>query len=836
MESWSFDILRQAGVDLWMLVCIVASLLAAVRVLTSPASARPWWVYGVGGGCALGTAAVLAISELHTPMVGLVWTFLCLCGTTILFYRPLIAQTGLRHTLTLLALRLVAIGLLVLLFFEPVVRYTQTRMPDRPLFLLVDRSGSMSVPDVQNGPTRIQAVWQALGPQIERLQQRFDVRLRSFASDVRLMQKPEELASLAADGASTDIVKAVSSLLEETSRKDAAIVLISDGIDNNSADVVKGLSSSLRPIHTLAVGSEQTASSAIQNVAVESIEADDDLAVGHETKLSATITSSGLANRVVDVKWAQLDGDGKPIGQMNSQKLVLEPRPSGQKVEIAFKPVTVGVQRLAVWIDPIPGERTTVDNRQEFQGLALDPRIKVLYVEGRARPEYRDLNRALQRDANIESASLLRIQQDRFAVAGTLDGKPVAKMPLTAEQWRKFDVIILGDLDASFLTKAQQAGIEQAVSEGSGLLMIGGQSSFGPGSYAGTLIEKALPVMVGGTDAAQEKSEFVPRLTQEGAMHPAMEGLTEWFGVGPKPGDRQLPPIRGNVVVAKAKTGATTLLVHGERPGPEGASQIVLAVENYGKGRSGAFTADTTYLWYLPLRGMGQDSPYNRFWGQLLRWLAGADVKNRQQGAGLEGMLNRSVYRLGEAVQIKAMARDQRGDATRFATVQMKLKNATGQDLQTANLAASQTRAGLYEARLPQLKPGDYQVELSAAKDSKTLGGVKVLKFTVIAPADELLQLAARPQLLAEISRVTKGFSYPLTQVSQLVDQLIRTDPEGSPVRQVVVPVCNLFRVLPAAVGRAPSWNTKYDLPMQAALILAVLMGEWLLRRRWQLT
>ena len=135
-----------------------------------------------------------------------------------------------------------------------------------------------------------------------------------------------------------------------------------------------------------------------------------------------------------------------------------------------------------------------------------------------------------------------------------------------------------------------------------------------------------------------------------------------------RPRRGQLPPIRGNVVVEKPKAGASVLLTHARRPGPDGSPQIVLAVQNYGKGRSAAFTADTTYLWYLPLRGMGQESPYNRFWGQLVRWLAGADVKRRQQGPGLEAMLNRSVYELGDALSVKAAVRDERGDATRYAS------------------------------------------------------------------------------------------------------------------------------------------------------------------------
>lgn len=820
-----------------MLICGIASALAILRVVTGG-----FWrnrndlpYAGAAALALLGSLGAIFIPALHSARFGLFWTLFCLTCVTIVFYRPILRQLGARRGCLLLALRLTVIGLLVLMLFEPVIRYVATRIPDRPLYLLIDASGSMSVPDVQNGPTRFQSVAETIRNQLSTLEQHFAVKLRVFGNDVRALDKPGDLASVTPDAPATDLVKAVSHILDETTRKDAAIVLISDGIDNTQPDPARAIAASLRPIHTLAVGSEQTQSTAVQNIAVESVDYDDELSVGHEAKLSARIRATGLANRVVDVHWSALSPDGKPAGEIKSQKLVLEPRPDGQKLELPFTPEAVGLQRVAVWVDPIPGERTIVDNRQEFQALALDPRIKVLYIEGRARPEYRELRRALDRDANIEVASLLRLQAEKFSVAGTVDGEKVTVMPVSADAWRKFDVIILGDLDASFLTKSQQAAIEHAVVEGAGLIMVGGQSSFGPGSYANSPIEKALPVRVGGIDAAQEKTEFVPRLTTSGAMHPAMEGLAEWFGIADKPGSQKLPPIRGNVVVPSPKSNASILLVHAGRPGPDGNPQIVLATQQYGKGRSAAFTADTTYLWYLSLRGMGQNSPYNRFWGQLVRWLAGADVKHRQQGAGMDAMLSGSVYQLGEPVNVKAMVRDDRGDATRYAVVQMQLNRIGQAETQRTNLSPLESRTGLYELRIPQAAAGDYEMKLTATKDGKPLGQ-QTLKFTVLAPAEELTQLGAKPQLLADIASKTHGWSYPLAQAPQLVARLISTDTEGTPVRQVLIPLANVARLLPAALGNPADWPTRYDLPLQAALVVTLLMAEWLLRRRWQLS
>ena len=187
----------------------------------------------------------------------------------------------------------------------------------------------------------------------------------------------------------------------------------------------------------------------------------------------------------------------------------------------------------------------------------------------------------------------------------------------TADEWKKFDVIILGDLDASFLSQGQQRAIEQACADGAGLLMIGGQKNFGPGNYQQTPIEKALPVFVGDTQMPQESQAFVPRLTADGAAHPAMEGLTPWFGVADQPPKTALPNLTGNVVVAKAKSGAQVLLIHPGRSGPDGLLQIVLASQFYGKGRSMAFTADTTWRWSF--------APGRQRAGKPLQTLLGTD-------------------------------------------------------------------------------------------------------------------------------------------------------------------------------------------------------------------
>jgi uncharacterized membrane protein len=842
MSNWSFDILQQTGV--WVWVCAAAAVVLGTYALAGRVwgRRRGWVVLGLIGIGIAGTALVLGIPAWRTPLGGLIWTFVVLSILSAVFYLNQEGHLGGRRMGVLLAMRIGALALLVPMLFEPVIRYIDRPKPEKPLLFLIDTSGSMSFPDVQNGPTRIQSVWQTLRPQLPKLREHFVPHFFTFSTDLHELKSPEALAGAQADGKATDVVEAIARVLQKTNRPDAEVVLISDGIDNVSANVVDAVRGSRRPIHTLSVGSPQAEPATLANIAVDNIEAGDDFVVGHASKVKATIKSTALANRVVDVKLAELDKSGKVVGPITSSSLVLQPLPEGQAVALDYKPRSVGVVRLAVWVDPVAGERSTVDNRQEFQGLALDPRMKVLYVEGRARPEYKSLNRALASDPNIEVASLLRIQADRFAAAGSVDGEPFKQMPNSLAQWKQFDVIILGDLDGSFLGKVQESAIEQAVLDGAGLLMIGGQNSFGPGGYQDTPIEKALPVFVGGLQAGQEKTQFVPELTASGLTSPIFEGLTDWFGAEGKKAGKALPALRGNVVVPRPKSGAQVLLIHADRPGPDGKPQIVLAVQRYGKGRSAAFTADTTYLWFLPMSGMGQESPYKTFWGQLVRWLAGEDVRNRQHGAGVEGLLNKNLYQLGESVRVRALVRDVKGDATRYAQVNLSLNKVAGGEEpgkkpgapQAFPLAPSASRTGMYEVTIPTPAKGQYEASITATKDGKELG-TQTLKFSVIAPAEEMLKIAANPAMMTQIASATNGFSYPLAQLPTLVDELIRNDKTTATARQEVIPLDNWVRSGMALTGNVPHWDKKYDLPMQGMLVIALLAGEWILRRRWQL-
>ncbi|MFM9107778.1 MAG: VWA domain-containing protein [Chloroflexota bacterium] len=81
-----------------------------------------------------------------------------------------------------------------------------------------------------------------------------------------------------------------------------------------------------------------------------------------------------------------------------------------------------------------------------------------------------------------------------------------ADLPARLSELARYDGFVLDNVAASDLTLDQVAGLQEATrSLGRGLVVVGGSSSYGPGGYAGTRLELALPVTVKVTDGRQRQ-------------------------------------------------------------------------------------------------------------------------------------------------------------------------------------------------------------------------------------------------------------------------------------------------------------------------------------------
>lgn len=187
--------------------------------------------------------------------------------------------------------------------------------------------------------------------------------------------------------------------------------------------------------------------------------------------------------------------------------------------------------------------------------------------------------------------------------------------PQTAEALGAYDVVMLSDIGANTLLlhpdtfvrsvplPNRLVSIREYVLNGGGLVMIGGYLTFqgidAKGQYAGSPVEDVLPVTLYRHDDRKENPQgIVAHVGDPG--HPITRGITgEW------------PALLGyNEVVAKPD--AEVLVRVGGDP--------LIAVGEYGKGRSAVFTSDCGPHWAPP--PFVDWAGYAPLWNNVAAWVA----------------------------------------------------------------------------------------------------------------------------------------------------------------------------------------------------------------------
>jgi len=742
-------------------------------------------------------------------------------------YAPVREHLGPARLAMLLALRAGAVLVLMLMLFKPALSFTPRSDAGRALLpILVDRSASMATADLARLPDRYRQSVQMLASQRQRIDRHFRPVWFHFAESAVAVESLDQLGKLAPVGEGTDgtnLALAIRSAADRDRARLVGLLVVSDGIHNAPDDVLAAAAEAGVAIYTVAVGSQKE--DYAQRVNVELLSADCPMAAvkNNVTTITCRAKLTGLAGSPAKLELLAADSDqpldsAELVTNRNSETLTARLRWTPKASDVPEG--SADVRRLRLSIAAGAAEVVADDNAAELHVLVTDPQIRLLYVAGTIRPEYKFLRRLLETDRNVDLLSLVRVTARRFVAQGSPAGRRLDALPSRPEDFELFDVIILDDLDSSFLTPAQQGQLKRFVDAGGGLAMLGGQNSFGPGGYGGTDVEQVLPVVTGPRSQPQDAARLLPQLTAAGRRHPIFDGIGGYFpgpgGRQAEPGRARLPELLGCVTVVAAKPAARVLAVHPTRSNAAGPL-VILAVQEFGAGRSAAFTCDTTWRWYLPLRAMRADSPYERFWGQLVRWLAGADTKIRRAAPSVVMRLDRQYVRLGQSVRITAAVRDESGRTPELAGVSCRIERAgTGEPVRTISLSYD-AGSGLFEGEFAPQREGRLLLTVSAAGEPTAKLGEDRMTLTVARRSAETDRLARNDALLRELAEKTGGRFADIAALPDLLDQVIS---HGASVTG------------PAA---QPAVLKLYNFPALLVVFVGLVTLEWALRRTWQL-
>ncbi|GAA5505359.1 glutamine amidotransferase [Novipirellula caenicola] len=714
----------------------------------------------------------------------------------------------------LIGLRFLAAFILMLAIFRPGFVQTDTRPAEATLVVAVDTSRSMTFPDDDRGDrwTHQQQAWQQLAEGLSTLDESMSVRLLGYDKTASELENtlPSALDNRVPTGDLTDLAAAATAAIAAAQGQPlAGVVIMGDGaqtapIDGTGAErIAQMLKTWGVPLWTIPIG-PAGGQSANRDVGIDALPESFQLFAKNEFDVNSQVQLRGLAGTEVPLRVRWIDEKGNSTVAAERQ-LVAEKANEVKGMSLQVIAPAPGIYRLNVEVDPVEGELVTSNNLQTAFVNVREGGGRILYLEGAPRLEQTYLRAALRRFPDLD----LTYQW--------IPSDTSARWPIGLRDWfqkGKFDIYIIGDLDADAIGREQLSQLAQSVSDGAGLVMLGGYHNYDAGGYANSPLADVLPVEMDASRRISIQSDEVdnPRLQIPGPItikrsrsHP----ITNIGGDDPDATWSTLPRLLGanRFVGPKVSPGVQVLLETAD-------SDPLLVVGEYGRGRTAAVAFDSTWRWWRE----GRSEAYRRYWRQLALWLL-----SREEDSGDRIFIELDSRRFANESEIGFRARlssltDEPAQVKLTAAIIDENNRITAiTDTASSTVAGEQTVSGM----IPNLEPGYYRLQVAPANQDAKIKA-ETLAFQVIDQSREMLMPMADPGYLRQLAEITKdhgGAAFSHEEIDQLIQQIAERR------HQAEAPV-----VEKQMLGDDPvsGW-------LLFVLFAGALSTEWYLRRRWGL-
>ena len=701
-----------------------------------------------------------------------------------------------RRQILLSSLRFVTLILLVLFLMRPVSRSVDDTARDAVVPVLVDTSRSMSIDDA-DGQRRVDRARDLLSRELlPALGANFQVEVLGFGDAVAAVDP----ADLSATARRSDLAAALGDLRERyRGRPVAGVVLLSDGGDTSGSAESANSGAGLLPIYAMGIGSA-TVGRDREVLGVTTAEAvlDDS-----RVELAVSAVSHGHGTEPIELRLLE---NGRPI-EVRRASPVADGVPVREVFHVAPRPGAPTV--YSVEIPAAAGELVPENNTRSALVQPPSRTRRILLVEGAPGFEHSFMKRALAADRGLEVDSSVRkgkndegadtfyIQASRARSESLASGYPTRREDLFA-----YDALVLANVEASPLSRAQLEATLAFVGERGGGLLVLGARSFMKQGLTSTPLEAVLPLDLSGRGFAVLPASLTRgmnrvSITDAGALHPIMQ-LTPGIAESRARWDN-VPALASTAALGGPRPGATVLAV---TAGQGGAPRALVAVQRYGEGRSMIFTGEASWRWRMMLPSA--DRSYDTFWRQAIRWLALPATDPVAVHVPIGGSP-------GDSLPLQIIVRNAAFEPQRDVSVDVQVIAPDGR-IETLRAARQDDAAGRYIARFQPAQPGVYRVTSEARRGTTVLGSASTAML--IGGADlEMTDPRLNRELLERLSLASGGGMTEPGETAQLVEAL-----------RAGVPAA-------ALATRQDLWHNGWSF----AAIVALLVAEWGLRRRWGL-
>ena len=776
----------------------------------------------------------LTIGWSHGPVIALTLIILAVIFSVYLYRSE--RQLPKSRRIIMTVCQGLALLVLIIIFMGPFAKITKSNSYKRNMLVLIDTSSSMATKDQRNAnsieeaaralgvikstdpfdpgeaneiqkeignPSRIKLATATLEKTnvISDLKDKFNVNIFTFDSQLKPIKQDEKVGEaeetetqsisldLNAQGESTEIGSAINEAVGKfAGREVAGVMVLSDFISIKGKDPVesaRSLSTQGIPIYTVSLGLPSP-----PDIHVRKIIGPDVVFKGDRVPLRVQIESKGYNERTVNIT-LKIDGNEQPSQQVKLKDGI-------QFAELIFVPEQEsGTVELEVSAAAFNDETTDKNNSASHSVRILDEKIKVLYVEGIPRWEFRYLRWVLLRDPRLDVRFLMT--QGDPALAGSSPSH-IGALPQNKEELFKYDLIILGDVPAGYFNTEQLELIDELVKErGASLMMLAGPVA-APTSYKDTAIADILPIKIGAGSWNPVPNGTYPVVTSAGRLSQSTslslsDDTTDriWQKVNRM---HQLPPVDG------AKAGATVLLTHSGSP--DGFDQYPLvAWQRYGTGKS--LFVGTEDLWRMRLE-VG-DRYHARFWGQTIQFLTLSRLLGQNKQITIE--TDRASFSEGDTVQIYANVLTESFEPVTDIEEYTVLIEPKGSPDSSSEIQLSPVPGtdGLFSGAHVAGKDGAYVLKAEPSDESRA--NSPEFEVATINPEDR--ETGARPDIAKEIAEISGGKELNQIAISGFKDNFNSEKPRDNEVQII---------------------EELWDKEILFILVLLFAGTEWFFRRR----
>jgi uncharacterized membrane protein len=688
------------------------------------------------------------------------------------------------------------VALILFLLWQPALVVAELNSQQNIVAVVLDDSRSMGIAD-SNGIAREAAAIAALQSGVlVGLQKRFQTRVYRLGNQLTPADRVEQISPTEA---ATHISDGLKQLAAETADLPVgAILLLSDGGENTasasgsgiSADALQALRNRRLPVHTVGLGKEELA----HDVEVEDVSLAASVSAKARIAATVTLTQRGYAGQ--KVKLTVRDGDKA----LTEREITLATDGQIQAESLFFPVGDAGVKSLAFSVELLPGEENLANNAVTRPILVSDAKRRILYLEGEPRWEYKFIRRAEEEDSTVQLVSMLRTSENKIYRQGISNPSELADgFPVRPEDLFGYAGIIIGSVDANYFTPLQQELLREYVDRrGGGILFLGGRSSLSDGGWAASSLNAVLPTFLAAGNHNFHRNSATVELTPEGVDSP----ITRLLDDPVKNAERwkKLAYLADYEDAGSPKPGAVVLadMNAGRRKLP------LLITQNYGHGRTAILATGGTWRWQMS-EALG-DPSHNLFWQQLLRWLV-----SESPGPVVASVPERLLMDEGH-MQLTAQVRDRQFQKATTAHVTAHVVGPPGVDA-LIDLTPSEDTPGQYQTEWNAEKPGAYLAEVvaeSTGNQPQELGR-DVVTFQRSDGVAEHFHTEQNRHLLEQLSSDTGGRYWKPSELNDLPRDISYSE-AGISVR---------------------STKELWNMPIIFLLLLALPIGEWLLRRKW---